>query len=101
MSKVIDEFFSFIEGCVTLLVIGVLVALAATKPDEAAHRAAFAERTPITRAVFAVQEVLGNAELQYHDYILFSVMTARLEKNGPEVPVSYGYLGKVHYGKEK
>jgi hypothetical protein len=84
-----------------LFLIIVLVALAATRPSEAAHRNAIAERTPIARALFGVQELLGGAELKYHDYFVFSVMTARYDRSGREMPLSMGVLGKVYYGEGK
>ena len=84
-----------------VLIIAVLVALAVTKPSEAAHRNAIAERTPILRVLFSVQELLTGAELKYHDYFIFSVMTAKLSQNEAEMPVSLGLLGKVYYGKDK
>ena len=85
-------------GCL-LLLIAVLVALAATKPSEKTHRNAITERTPVARVLFGVQELLGNAKLKYHDYFIFSVMTARFD--GHELPVSIGVLGKVYYGEDK
>jgi hypothetical protein len=87
-------------GCL-LLLIAVLVALAVTKPSEKAHRSAIAERTPVTRVLFGVQELLGGAKLKYHNYFIFSVMTARLDKTGPEIPISLGVLGKVYYDEDK
>ncbi len=44
---------------------------------------------------------MGGAELEYHDYFFFSTMTARFDRTGAEMPVSYGFLGKVFYGKDK
>jgi hypothetical protein len=83
-----------------LAVIAVLVVLTMTKPTEAAHRNAIAERTPIARALFAVQEVVGGAELNYHDYYVCSVMTARFGKNERAIPISIGLFGNVFYGTE-
>jgi hypothetical protein len=88
-------------GWVWLLLVIATVGLAATKPSEAAHRDAFAKRTPVTRALFGVAEVVGGAELKYHDYFLFSTMTAKLDKNGREIPITIGLLGKVYYGEDK
>lgn len=89
------------KGMSWLFLIIVAVALAATKPNEAAHRAAIARRTPVARALFGVQEVLGNAEMEYHDYLIFSTMTFKFEKTGPEMPLSYGFLGKIYYDKDE
>ncbi len=91
----------FSDICGWLLVIIALAGLAATKPDEAAHRAAFAQRTPVVRALFSVQERLTGAELCYHDYFVFSVMTMRHQKGGDEMPLTFGVLGKVYYGKDQ
>jgi hypothetical protein len=80
--------------------IAALVVLARTRPSEAAHRNAIAERTPIARALFAVQEVVGGAELNYHDFYVCSVMTARFGKNEKAIPVSIGLFGNVFYGTD-
>jgi hypothetical protein len=89
------------SGCGLLLLIIIAVAgLVITKPPESAHRRAIAERTPVARAIFGVMEALGNAELEYHDYWVISVMTAKFESTGPEMPISYGVLGKVYYARD-
>jgi hypothetical protein len=89
-------------GCACLLLIlsVLVVVLAKTKPTEAAHRNAIAERTPIARTLFAVQEVVGGAQLNYHDYYLCSVMTARFGKNERAIPISIGLFGNVFYGTD-
>jgi hypothetical protein len=46
------------------------LALAATKPNEAAHHVAFTNRIPVSRALFRLEELLGHAELRYHDYFI-------------------------------
>lgn len=87
--------------CICLLVvIALLVVLHRTKPTEDAHRNAIAKRTPIARALFAVQEVVGGAELNYHDYYVCSVMTARFGKNERAIPISIGLFGNVFYGTD-
>jgi hypothetical protein len=48
-----------------------------------------------------VQESLTGAELCYHDYFVFSTMKVRYQKGGDEMPLSFGVLGKVYYGKDK
>jgi hypothetical protein len=91
-------------GCGCLLVVIViiaLIALAVTKPNEAAHRNAIARRTPVLNAFFGAQKLLGVADLEYHDYLLFSVMTMTPGKGRIGIPVSYGFLGKVYYDKDK
>jgi hypothetical protein len=87
-------------GCLILIII-VLAALAMTKPSEADHRRAIAERTPITHTLFGVNEMMGSAELKYHDYFFFSFMTINFQKSGPVMPISYGLFGKVHYSKDE
>jgi hypothetical protein len=87
-------------GRLLLVILAVLlVTLAVTKPNEAAHRAAVAQRTPVVRAIFGMTEFLGTADLHYHDYLLFSTLTVRAASGG-ELPLTLGFLGKVHYGKE-
>jgi hypothetical protein len=87
--------------CVGLLVlIAGLVVLHMTRPTEAAHRNAIAKRTPIARTLFAVQEVVGGAELNYHDYYVCSVMTARFGRNERAIPISIGLFGNVYYGTD-
>jgi hypothetical protein len=83
-----------------LVVIAALVALHKTRPTEAAHRNAIAERTPIARTLFAVQEVVAGAELNYHDYYVCSVMTARFGKNERAIPISIGLFGNVFYSTD-
>jgi len=84
-----------------LLLIVVLVVLAATKPDEEAHRKAISQRTPVLHALYSVAEFVGSTELEYHDYWIVSVMTARVGKTGPALPISIGVLGEVYYGKQE
>jgi len=88
-------------GCLLLVIVILLAALAMIKPPEKDHRTAFAQRTPILRALFGVQELVGGAKLKYHDFFFFSVMTVKLDKSGPEIPVSFGFFGKVYYGDDK
>jgi hypothetical protein len=84
-----------------LLVIVALLALAATKPDEAAHRAAIAKRTPVTHALLGATEFLTGPKLRYHDYIVFSTMSFEPDKSSKGLPVSVGILGQVYYDKDK
>jgi hypothetical protein len=88
------------SGCLLIIIIA-LVALAVTKPNEAAHRNAIARRTPVLGVFFGAQELLGVADLKYHDYFFFSVMTMTPGRGGTGMPVSYGFLGKVYYDKDK
>jgi hypothetical protein len=85
-------------GCcgLLLIIIIVLVALAATKPDAAAHRAAIAQRAPVLNTLLNVGELVGLAELKYQDYFFVSVMTAKA-RTGGEIPVAIGVFGKVYY----
>jgi hypothetical protein len=84
-----------------LLLVLAVIGLVATRPSEAAHRAAFAKRAPVTRALFGVAELVGGAELKYHDYFFFSTLTAKFDKNGREIPVTIGFVGIVFYGKDQ
>ncbi len=88
-------------GCLFLVAIIILVALAVTKPSEADHRKAFAQRTPVLRTLFGVQELVGVARLKYHDYFFFSFMTANYSNSGNGIPITYGFFGKVYYGSDK
>jgi hypothetical protein len=72
-----------------------------TKPSEQDHRRVIAERTPITHTLFGVNELMGSAELKYHDYFFVSFMTVNFDKSGPVMPVSYGLFGKVFYSTDK
>jgi hypothetical protein len=95
MSSFIDDIF---WGGLVLII---LIVLPATNPNEAAHRAAYAQKTPVASAIVSVGELAGCTELKYHNYFLFSVMTVKASKDGPEMPLTIGFLGKVYYGKDK
>jgi len=94
---------NYCGGCCFLFLITliVLVTLVLTNPPEAAHRKAFAERAPIPSAFFGVLELLGGPKLVYHDFFFASVMTAKYDNNGNQVPVTIGFFGKVYYGSDK
>jgi hypothetical protein len=93
--------FKGISDCCWLLLIVALVVMAATKPDEQAHRKAISQRTPVLGALYSVAEYVGSTELEYHDYWVLSVITARAGRTGPTIPISIGVLGKVYYGKNE
>jgi hypothetical protein len=99
MSSLLNGISDF---CGCLLVILVLVVLVATKPNEEAHRAAIAQKTPVFYAVAnAVELVGGGRELEYHDYLIFSLITTKSSKDSAGLPISIGVFGKVYYGKDK
>jgi hypothetical protein len=84
-----------------LLILVVLAALATTKPSEAAHRNAIAQRTPILHTILRVGEKLYGSKLIYHDYFFCSITTAKLHKTEGEIPISIGIFGKVYYSNDK
>lgn len=86
------------SGCVLFLFLALIGGgiATATKPDEAAMKRAIVAKYGVGFGVgAAIGEAIGTAKYTYHDYLIFSTMTAE-GIGGARRTIATGYFGHVN-----